>query len=147
MAAESLECRQADLELCNDLALAGFRGPGWDRYAWELARYGYAVMMAWLRSGEMFSQCKAKGCNLGSPPLEWTIDDRAGLANETVALAVNSFKQALIEGKWTHDRGATLKTYFIGRVVHVGKTASRDREIAGHAVMVAGRVVPQGEAR
>ena len=118
LAAEYLERRQADLELRNDLALAGFRGPGWDRYAWELARYGYAVMMAWLKTGEMFSQCKAKGCSLGSPPLEWAMDDRAGLATETVALAVNSFRQqALIEGKWTHHGGATLKTYFIGACV------------------------------
>ncbi|MGH3697137.1 MAG: RNA polymerase sigma factor [Pseudonocardiaceae bacterium] len=118
LAVESLERRQADLELRTDLALAGFRGPGWDRYAWELARYGYAVVMAWLTTGEMFNQCKAKGCSLGSPPLEWTVDDRAGLANETVALGVINFKQqALIEGKWTAERGATLKTYFIGACV------------------------------
>lgn len=118
LAAESLERRQADLEIRDDLAQADFRGPSWDRYAWELARYGYAVVMAWLKTGEMFSQCKAKGCSLGSPPLEWTIDDRAGLANETVALAMNSFKQqALIAGKWTPNGGATLKTYFIGACV------------------------------
>jgi hypothetical protein len=118
LAAESLERRQADLEIRNDLALADFRGPGWDRYAWELARYGYAVMMAWLKTGEMFNQCTAKGCSLGSPTLEWTIDDRAGLENETVALAVNNFKQqALIAGKWTYNGGAALKTYFIGACV------------------------------
>lgn len=51
LAAESLERRQADLELRNDLALADFRGPGWDRYARELVRYGYEVMMAWLKTG------------------------------------------------------------------------------------------------
>ena len=68
LAAESLERRQADLELRNELALAGFRGPGWDRYALELARYGYAVMMAWLKTGEVFNHCKAMGCNLGSLP-------------------------------------------------------------------------------
>jgi hypothetical protein len=118
LVAESLERRQADLELRNDLALADFRGPGWDSYAWELACYGYAVMMAWLTTGEIFHQCKARGCSLGSPPLEWTVDDRAGLANETVALAVSTFKQqALVEGRWTYDKGATLKTYFIGTCV------------------------------
>jgi hypothetical protein len=118
LAAESLERRQADLEIRNELALAGFRGPGWDRYASELARYGYAVMMAWFKTGEIFRQCKAKGCGVGSAPLDWAIDDRAGLANETVALAVNSFKQqALIKGKWTPKGGATLTTYFIGACV------------------------------
>ena len=120
LAAESLERRQADLELRNELALADFRGPGWDSYAREFARYGYTVMMAWLKTGEIFHQCKARGCNLGSPPLEWTVDDRAELANETVALAVNNFKQqALVEGGWTYDGGATLKTYFIGACVFV----------------------------
>ncbi|MGH3975169.1 MAG: hypothetical protein ACRDS9_17845, partial [Pseudonocardiaceae bacterium] len=118
LAAERLERRQADLELHNELALADFRGPDWDRYAWELACYGYAVMMAWLETGEMFGQCAAKGCNLGPPSLEWTIDDRAGLANETVALAVHNFRrQALIEGKWTPHGGASLKTYFIGACI------------------------------
>lgn len=118
LAATSLDRRQADLELRNDLALADFRGPGWDRYAWELACYGYAVMMAWLKTGEIFHQCKAKGCSLGSPPLEWTVDDRSGLANETVALAVSKFKQqALVEGRWTYNGGATLKTYFMGTCV------------------------------
>jgi hypothetical protein len=119
LAAERLERRQADLELRNDLALADFRGPSWNTYAWELARYGYAVMMAWFKTGEIFTQCKAKGCGVGQPPLSWASDDRTGLANETVALAVNNFKrQALIEGKWTYTGGATLKTYFIGACVY-----------------------------
>jgi hypothetical protein len=118
LAPERLARRQADLELRNDLALAGFSGPGWNRYATELARYGYAVVMAWLETGEIFNQCKAKGCCLGLPPLEWTVDDRDGLANETVALALHNFKQqALIEGKWTAERGTTLKTYFVGACV------------------------------
>jgi hypothetical protein len=118
LAAESLERRQADMELRNDLALAGFRGPAWDRYAWELARYGYAVMMAWFKTGGIFHQCKIRGCSLGSPPLEWTVDDRAGLANETVALGLKNFKrQALIKSKWTHNGGATLKTYFVNACV------------------------------
>jgi hypothetical protein len=115
LVAESLERRQADLEIRHELALAGFNGPVWDRYAFELARYGYAVMMAWLKTGEMFKQCDAKGCSLGSPPPEWGIDDQAGLANETVAVALNSFKQhAPIGGKWIPSGGVTLKTYFIG---------------------------------
>jgi DNA-directed RNA polymerase specialized sigma24 family protein len=126
LAAESLERRQADLELRDELARAGFRGPGWDRYAWELARYGYAVMMAWLETGEIFTQCAAKGCNLGSPTPEWTIDDQVGLVNETVAWAVHSFRQhALIEGKWTPKGGATLKTYFIGACIFAFPNAYR----------------------
>jgi hypothetical protein len=138
---ESLERRQADLKLRNDLALADFRGPVWDSYAWELACYGYAVMMAWLTTGEIFHQCKAKGCSLGSPPVEWTVDDRAELVNETVALAVSTFKQqALIEGRWTFDGGATLKTYFIGTCVftfpNLYRKWSTERSAAQHLISI-----------
>jgi DNA-directed RNA polymerase specialized sigma24 family protein len=74
--------------------------------------------MAWLKTGEMFKQCDAKGCSVRSPPLGWTVDDRVELANETVAVALNSFKQnALREGKWTSNGGGTLKTYFIGSCI------------------------------
>jgi DNA-directed RNA polymerase specialized sigma24 family protein len=135
LAADSLERRQADVELHNELALADFRGPGWDRYAWELACYGYAVMMAWLETGEIFSQCAAKSCNLGSPPLEWTSDDRAELANEAVALAVSNFRrQALIGGKWTPHGGASLKTYFIGACVFAFPNVYR-KWLNGRAVL------------
>jgi hypothetical protein len=133
--AESLERRQADLELRNELARAGFCGPGWDRYAWELARYGYAVMMAWLETGEMFNRCAAKGCNLGSPKLEWSLDDRVGLANETVALAVNNFrKHALIKGKWTPNGGVSLKTYFVGACIFAFPNVYR-KWLTDHAAM------------
>lgn len=44
--------------------LADFRGPGWDSYAWELACCGYAVMMAWLTTGEIFHQCYDGGATL-----------------------------------------------------------------------------------
>lgn len=107
----------ADVDIHDELARTGFRGPVWKRYAEELARYGYGVMMAWLLTGEIFSQCQAKGCRLRPPPPEWTVDDQTGLANETVALAVNSFKQNLINRRWTPYGGATLKTYFIGGCV------------------------------
>jgi hypothetical protein len=56
---------------------------------------------------------------LPGPPDEVSLI-RAGFASETVALAVNSFKQqALIEGRWTPDGEATLRTYFIGGCVFV----------------------------
>ena len=79
LAAESLERRQADLELRNDLALADFRGPGWDRSAWELARYGYAVMMAWLKTGKISTSAKPRtslGCPRWSGPLMTEPDSR-----------------------------------------------------------------------
>lgn len=118
-AAENLERRLADLELRNELALAGFEGPGWRRFAEELARYGHAVMMAWLHTGEIFNQCRKKNCYPGPPPEQWTEDDREGLANDAVAAAVGMFRdRALIGRGWDYTAGATLKTYFIGACVY-----------------------------
>jgi DNA-directed RNA polymerase specialized sigma24 family protein len=118
-AAENLERRMADLDLRNELALHRFTGPAWRRFAEELARYGHAVLMAWMATGEMFSQCRKKHCYPGPPPEQWTDDDRMGLANDTVAAAMVSFReQGLIGKKWDYTAGATLKTYFIGACIY-----------------------------
>jgi hypothetical protein len=53
-AAESMTRRKRDLDLRNELALEDFSGVGWDRYANELARYGIAVMVVWMRTGRIF---------------------------------------------------------------------------------------------
>ncbi len=118
-AADYLERRQADVQLRDTLAQAGFTGRVWDRFAEELGRYGYAVMMAWLATGELFAQCKSRGCWPDGAPLWWEEDDRKGLANEVVALAIKNFRQhGLIGGGWDSTRGASLKTYFIGACVY-----------------------------
>jgi DNA-directed RNA polymerase specialized sigma24 family protein len=118
-AAESLQRRLGDLELRDQLTGAEFRGPVWERFANELARYGHAVMMAWLWTGEIFVQCQARNCSPGPGPPSWTYDDRMSLANDTVAHAIGKFRdRALIAGKWSVTGGASLKTYFIGACVY-----------------------------
>lgn len=125
-AAESLERRQADLELRNDLALAGFQGRQWDRFAEELARYGRAVMKAWCYSGEIFNQCRKKNCNPGPAPEHWTDDDRDGLADDVVAAAIITFRERALVGRgWDWSAGASLKTYFIGACVYQFPNAFR----------------------
>ncbi|MHA6631895.1 RNA polymerase sigma factor [Pseudonocardia sichuanensis] len=124
--AESLERRQADLELRNDLALAGFDGPEWRRFAEELARYGRAVMKAWCYSGEIFNQCRKKNCYPGPSPEHWTDDDRDGLADDVVTAAIIAFRdRALIGRGWDWRAGASLKTYFIGACVYQFPNAFR----------------------
>jgi len=118
-AAESLQRRLGDLELRNELAHAGFTGPVWERFANELARYGHAVMMAWLWTNEIFVQCQARNCSPGPAPPSWTYEDRMSLANDTVTHAIGKFRdRALIAGKWNIAGGASLKTYFIGACVY-----------------------------
>jgi DNA-directed RNA polymerase specialized sigma24 family protein len=117
-AAESLERRQGDFNLRNELANEEFGGSLWDRFAHELARYGYAVVIAWLKTGEMFTQCKKKNCWPGAPPAFFQDDDLVSLANDTVFQAILNFRdRALIGEGWSLEGGASLKTYFIGTCV------------------------------
>ncbi|GAA4422304.1 hypothetical protein GCM10023148_23640 [Actinokineospora soli] len=125
-AAESAIRRKRDLDLRNELALEDFSGVGWDRFANELARYGIAVMVVWMRTGRIFVECvrlfggarggKAKKrFALPPSPLDWSDEERADLAAVLVTKALTTFKQeALREGGWTYSGGASLSTYFIG---------------------------------
>lgn len=119
LAAENLARRQADLELHSRLALNGFQGSEWNTFALDLARYGHAVLMAWMATGDIFRRCVERNCSVGAAPPDWTRDDWEGLANETAAKALINFrKRGLLAGGWSFDGGATLKTYFVGACIY-----------------------------
>lgn len=66
----------------------------------------------------MFRRCAGTGRSIGSPPADWSTEDRDELALETVAVAIRSFHDyALVKGEWNPDAGASLKTYFVGNCV------------------------------
>lgn len=108
-----------DADLVTWLALNSFAGPDYDRFAYELARYGYAVMVSWVRRGLIFGKCRDRG--LGGlqepPPGAMTQPDVAEeLANETVAKSLHYFREnVLMRGQWNPNRGASIKSYFIGQ--------------------------------
>ncbi|WP_346834044.1 sigma-70 family RNA polymerase sigma factor [Saccharothrix sp. CCNWLY140-2] len=94
-------------------------GPVWQRFAATLAEYGYAVVMAWLRSGAIFSLCAEKRCAVGDPPPYWEHDDLVSLTTDTVIGAIRDFRtKALLDGGWDPDGGAGLKTYFATACVY-----------------------------
>jgi hypothetical protein len=112
---ENAKRRLADYEFLTELARAGFAGPIFEIAATEFAAYGIAVMMAWTRTGQIFSKCQAKGRPLSEFAPRWSRDDRLEIAIETTARALKCFfDNVLRPGKWDHHRGATLKTYFVG---------------------------------
>jgi RNA polymerase sigma factor (sigma-70 family) len=108
-----------DADLVTWLALNRFAGADYNRFAYELARYGHAVMMAWVRRGLIFGKCRDRG--LGGleepPPGAMAQPDVAEeLANETVAKSLHYFREnVLMRGQWNPNRGASIKSYFIGQ--------------------------------
>lgn len=108
---------QRDAELVEVLSQEGFRGPLWEYYAEELARYGCAVLKAWLRTGLIAKRCREHGRPVGVLPADWSPDDRWEIVLETVAKALEVFRMSLLQGKWSATAGASLRTYFIGGCV------------------------------
>lgn len=107
-----------DADLVDWLRQFGFAGRDYARFATELARYGHAVTVAWIRKGAIFGKCRERGFGLPEPPLgALTQPDVAeGLANETITLALRSFRDnVLLPGLWDPARGASIKTFFIGQ--------------------------------
>ncbi|MFF1614159.1 hypothetical protein ACFVYA_40885 [Amycolatopsis sp. NPDC058278] len=125
-AADSAERLRRDLDLFNELERADFTGVGWDLFANELAKYGIAVMVVWMRTHRIFTECArvfsgrlGKKFGLPEPPHDWTDEDRADLSALVVTKALTTFKrQALIGGGWSASRGAGLSTYFIGTCIY-----------------------------
>lgn len=117
-AAESLERRLHDLALVQELRAADFAGPGWLRFVDELARYGHAVLVAWMRNRSIAAECARRSWPIGELPMSWTDDDHTDLATDAVVAGIELFRRkALVEGGWTFEGGAGLKTFFVGAAV------------------------------
>jgi hypothetical protein len=115
--AENMARREEDRELIARLAKSGFEGPGQGLFEAELAAYGYPVMMAWTRSGEIVRKAAEIGRPLSIPRdgPGWSREDRSELSSETVGRALAFFREKVLRaGAWDHTRGAAIKTYFMG---------------------------------
>jgi hypothetical protein len=116
--AQRLERLEADKELVLQLMLHGYAGGAWRIFSLALAEYGLQVMKAWIATGRIFEQCKRKGRGVPSGKPLRDQDDVTGLAGVVVAEAINAFRDhVLVPGKWDPNRGASLKTFFIGQCV------------------------------
>ena len=110
--------RREDQAWLDAVRAAGFTGPMFELYWEELMRYGMAVMLSWIRTGKIISECKEKGRPLERPergPSHWSYQDRLELAGETVAIALKFFLEKVLKpGRWNYKGGAALRTFFIG---------------------------------
>lgn len=114
--AENVARRRADHQIITELKDRNFEGPIYEYFTAELAAYALAVLMAWMRTGEIFRKCREKGRPVPLTEIwRWDRDDRLGLAHLTVAKALTIFRdRILVPGVWDPRRGATIKTYFVG---------------------------------
>lgn len=107
---------------------AGFAGPEYDYFENEVAKYGYAVIRAWIRRGEIAERCRARRVR-GAPDLDLSLlDDDAvtQIAGETVATALVAFRdRVLVPGAWDPAKGASLRTFFVGQCLFRYPNAAR----------------------
>lgn len=108
---------EADVDLVTRLMYGGFTGRDWQECAERLAGYGLMVLTAWVITGRIMQRCLEKGYG----PLEGSSairnqDAAEELAGETVAVALEKFRDTVLaRGKWDPNRGASLRTFFIGQ--------------------------------
>ncbi|GAB3615430.1 sigma-70 RNA polymerase sigma factor region 4 domain-containing protein [Humibacter ginsengisoli] len=116
---EYLQRLETDRSIIDELRAAGFAGAHYTYFASELSKYGIAVMTAWIRTQQIFTKMKQRGMGgLRRPPTDILNDQEvaAELACETVAYAIHNFRlHVLIPGKWDPNKGASIRTYFIGQ--------------------------------
>lgn len=119
-AEQQLQRRLADAQLFKTLADQQFSGPGYDKFANELAAYGLAVMKGWLCTGHIFRVVRSKGIYLQPTDRELELyarseEERESLALMTVTVALAQFKKrAKAAAGWNADGGASITTYFMG---------------------------------
>jgi len=108
----------ADAELAQRLHAAGYTGRDWDYFVTELLKYGYAILISWMRTGMIWRRLNDRNVGgLPTPPQwEWRQDTWESLASDTLIIAIEKFRDTvLIPGRWDPKRGASLKTFFIGQ--------------------------------
>lgn len=121
--AERVRQHAVDRQLFEAVRAEGFRGRRWESMADALARYGWAVMDAWMGTGYVFAKVNEIGRPLvhtATEVLELATqsDLRQELCAETVARALKNFRTAAMKNVgWTPDGGASLTTYFVGACV------------------------------
>jgi DNA-directed RNA polymerase specialized sigma24 family protein len=127
---EPAEVLRADAELCARLRAVGCTGPLWERAAVEFARYGWSVLSAWIGSRLIMQKCREKGRAVELPG-HLSAEDHEDLVAASVAYGLEKFRRSLADGRWRPERGASLRTYFLGSCVlafpNVFRTWHNDR--------------------
>ncbi len=128
-----------DRDLLLQLQLANFVGPMWDRVGEEFARYGMSVWRGWMYTGQAYIEAsRSAPGSVTSPEVPLTADDIESIINDVITLALIAFRDKVLRaGKWDPQRGASLKTFFIGQCKFQFRDVYRkfERERARHRAL------------
>jgi hypothetical protein len=115
---ERLDRMLGDQELLLRLQLSSYAPREWLPVASEFARYGLGVLEPWIGSGRIFGKVYGRTGFRLQPAPDGALDDDAAneLAVDTVMVSLTSFLEGVLKkGGWDPTRGASLKTFFIGK--------------------------------
>ena len=107
-----------------ELAKAGFEGSEYQAFCDDLWDYGMKVLNAGLRTGDIFQWCweadiVIKPTSDERRVLHSSAADRDELVVDTILSAIPWFRQeVLLKKRWSPNRGASLRTFFIGTCKH-----------------------------
>jgi hypothetical protein len=114
---ERLDRLLADSDLLFRLQLSAYAPEEWKLPSEEFGRYGYDVFVGWIFTGKVWAKVQEKtGWNLHRPSRPFTEEDVYTLAGDTVVASLDSFLEHVLKrNKWNPQRGASLKSYFVGQ--------------------------------
>ncbi|MDO5512581.1 sigma factor-like helix-turn-helix DNA-binding protein [Corynebacterium sp.] len=149
---DCVDRRGGDLALYRALQRKGFKGARQNEFEDVLAKYGLAVIAAWMVKGRIGEKCREHrlsgasvldGIDLNHSHIEW-------LVMETVSRAIWAFREDVLpNGKWKPHGGASLRTYFIGqcliRYIDVAKNWRRQRTADEQLVPFSEKLVESGK--
>jgi hypothetical protein len=112
-----------DTELYQRLAKQNFTGIEYELFRAELAAYALPVLRSFIRRKMIYPMCQrahrpASATDMAREHLARDVDDRLELAGETIARGLRLFERYALHGRsWSPERGASLKTFFVGACV------------------------------
>lgn len=114
---EHLDRLLGDSDLLYRLQVSGYAPEEWRRPSEEFGRYGYDVLVGWMFTGRIWHEVFRKtGRHPRRPDSPFDEDTIRQLCADTVINGLEAFlENVLKKNKWDPQRGASLKSYFVGQ--------------------------------
>jgi hypothetical protein len=124
--AKAVDRRAVDRRLVEMLEAQDFKGPVFEelyrRLTKGLMEYAWPIMLNWIETGVIFSECRKYRGRVHAPAevaaMGWPIETRQEAAKDTLIKGCDFLLDyGLRRKKWDWQRGASLRTYYVGACV------------------------------